>query len=121
MTDQEKLEFLLKALEENGWMMSDTYKKESKRGLFFENHIGTKKGVRISIECYPELDEIMLFFNINEMHVSAVDFTNCEVFLDRIEFLYNDTNGSVISVMVRFSDAYVLIGYEPKESAENNG
>lgn len=116
MTDIDKRESLVFALQENGWTMTGIYKSDSKRKVFFGAQICFKNGVKMTIEYYPELEEMLLYIKINGKEYSSVEFREVEVFSDHLEFMHKG-----VSFMVRFSDAYVLMEYEPKEESKMMG
>lgn len=117
MTDQEKQEFLFKALEENGWKGIRNCSVDDERRVHFNYCIWTKNGVEISIFHYLEPEEKRLYISVNETGLFSITLRHCEVYSDHIEF----RAFFGIDVMVRFSDAYVLMEYKPEEGDENNG
>lgn len=110
MTEQEKLEFLLKALEENDWDMSH-YGYNLETGEMQEIYTNLKNGIAMSIvynnknQCFL-LKIYMIYKKCEPMFVLMSDM--CEVYSDHLKFMYEGA-----SVMIRFSDAYVLMEYQP--------
>lgn len=116
MTDIDKRESLVFALQENGWTMTGELKFNEDKEFYFERYDAIKNSVNISIENYPEYGDMMLYISINGKQFSVAEVRDCEVYSDHIEFTY-----AGVSIMVRLTDGYVLMEYEPKEGDENNG
>ena len=110
MTDKEKKDFLIEALKDNHWPMTGELKFSEDKEFYFESYDAIKNRVKISIANYPEYGDIMLYISINGKQFSVAEVRDCEVYSDHIEFLDAD-----VSVMVRLSDGYVLMEYEPSE------
>lgn len=80
MTDQEKKEFLLKALEEKGWEMSYDNNENGER------YTNLKNGMELAV-VYSKRDKCLyLSIFINDEHLLVIEFEMCEVFSDHIEF-----------------------------------
>lgn len=108
MTEQEKLEFLSKALEENGWEKTHFF-IEGKKDQVLSDHIRwSKAGVLITIVKEEKTKDIDVNIYINRWRISGLPISEYEVFSDHIEF-----TSFGVSVMIRLSDAYVLMEYEP--------
>lgn len=111
MTEQEKLEFLSKALEENGWEKTHFF-IEGKKDQVLSDHIRwSKAGVLITIVKNEKTKDINVNTYINRWRISALPLMEYEVFSDHMEF-----SAFGISAMVRFADGYVLMEYQPEES-----
>lgn len=109
MTDKEKLEFLSKALEENGWEKTHFF-IEGKKDQVLSDHIRwSKAGVLITIVKNEKTKDINVNTYINRWRISALPLMEYEVFSDHMEF-----SAFGISAMVRFADGYVLMEYEPE-------
>mgnify|MGYP004605905975 CR=1 FL=1 len=109
MTDQEKKEFLSEVLEENGWKSTHgcvigakeqvlrNHCRYSKEGLFIVIIEDAKEGKDIDVNIY-----------INKVRFFTLPLKEYEIFSDHIEF-----TSFGVSVMIRLSDAYVLMEYQP--------
>ena len=107
MTDQEKLELLLKALKENGWSIDNGFyydEDHEDNTERYEYYSCSKSDVYIVLNLE---DNIMKFsFSVKNLRIRGpVSMEYVEVYSDHIEFLDEG-----VAVMVRFSDAYVLHG-----------
>lgn len=107
MTEQEKLEFLFKALEENGWKI-----EKSSYETVGVLYVGKKKDVRIAIWHFFMPEERSFHVLIKGLELFP-QLSKCEVFSDHIEFKYAGCD-----VMVRFSDAYFLMEYNQEKEIE---
>lgn len=104
MTEQEKLEFLSKALEENGWEKTHFF-IEGKKDQVLSDHIRwSKEGVLITIVKDEKTKDINVNIFINRWRISELPISEYEVFSDHIEF-----TAFGVDAMVRFSDAYVFM------------
>ena len=108
MTDQEKKEFLSEALEENGWISTHSCLVDGKDKVLSDYNRWSKAGVLITIIKEEKTKDIDVNIYINRWRISGLPISEYEVFSDHLEFT---TFG--VSVMIRFSDAYVLMEYEP--------
>lgn len=114
MTEQEKQEFLFKALEENGWEGIRNCSVDDE-GRVRKYCRWTKNNVRMNILDYEGKDPKLAIF-IDNWYITHVYFRECKVFSDRIEFSFSGA-----SVIVRLADGHVFMEYEPEEGDENNG
>ena len=110
MTDQEKLEFLSKALEENGWEKTHFFIAGKKDQVLSDHIRWSKAGVLITIVKNEKTKDINVNTYINRWRISALPLMEYEVFSDHMEF-----TAFGIDAMVRFTDGYVLMEYEPSE------
>ena len=115
MTDQEKLEFLLKALEENDWDMSH-YGYNLETGEMREIYANLKNGIDMCI-VYDNKNQgfllkiYMIYKKCEPVFVLASD--TCEVYADHIEFVYEG-----VAMEIRLADGHVFMEYEPEEIEE---
>lgn len=108
MTDKEKYEFLKKTLKENGWESNcvKTFDNDCKE-ISEESKI-YKKDVDICVNNLYESSFFYISISIKRKTFFSVLIGNLEIYSDHIEFMYEGA-----SVMIRFSDAYVLMEYQP--------
>lgn len=99
MTVKEKLEFLSKVLEENGWKGIRNCSVDDEGRVLCNNCKWTKNKVRIDILNYEGKDPKLAIF-IDNWCITHVYFRECKVFSDRIEFYQYGA-----PLMVRFADA----------------
>lgn len=109
MTDQKKVEFLSKALEENGWKSTHSCLVDGKDQVLSDHSIWSKEGLLITIIKEEKTKDVKVNIYINRWCISSLPIMEYEVFSDHIEFYVFG-----VDVMVRFTDAYVLMEYEPE-------
>lgn len=113
MTDKEKKEFLSEVLEENGWISTHSCCINGKDQVLSDYNRWSKEGVLISIVTNEKIRDQNVNIYINRWCISSLPIREYEIYSDHLEFM-----SFGVDVMVRFSDAYVLMEYEPKEIEE---
>lgn len=115
MTEKEKYEFLKKTLKENGWEIEciNTYNNYDSRKVIKEEFRACKKDVDIYIQHYYLYNTSFTQIFINKAEFFSVCLMNSEIFSDHMEFKYLGA-----SVMVRLTDGYILMEFEPEKQDE---
>lgn len=110
MTDQEKLEFLLKALEENEWRICRFYPDDTRECYRCKKGKLGDVGMIIS----PRDECILIEFWIRDIFDAVgVSISSIEINSDYIKFTYE-----CIAIKVRLADGHVFMEYEPEEIEE---
>lgn len=109
MTDKEKKDFLSKVLEENGWRGISSCSVDSEGWVHCNYCRWTKNGVSVDIHEFLRYEGHMIDIRINDVPYFSIFTDYVELYSDHMEF-----TSFGVDVMVRFTDAYVLMEYEPE-------